>query len=162
MGIRARRRDLSHWRGYRDLVSQSLVYPKKLAEVQQISRQLQLSVGRHFDVKSCDRCHENKMLVVSINSNGKSVRYRCGFCRKTAYACATSPDSIEALHHAQKLSDAVGVDYQSASATRIVKIPKNLKIFVAASERPMPYEKDSRNTKKKTKKKARRAPRAKH
>ena len=135
--------------------SQFLNSQKKFDEMQQSARQLALSVGRYFDVKNCDRCHENQMQVISINSNGKSVRYRCGFCRKTAYALATSPDSIKALHHAQKFSDAVDAYNQT------VTDPETVNIFVTGSERPMPYEKTLRSTKKKTKKKARRAPRAK-
>ena len=39
-----------------------------------------------YRTKSCSRCHENEMALVSISPNAKSIQYACTYCGMRRYA----------------------------------------------------------------------------
>ena len=49
-----------------------------------------------FLVKSCPRCHENKMALIEVSPNAKSIEYACIHCGRRQRAAATSPDAARA------------------------------------------------------------------
>ena len=49
-----------------------------------------------FLVKSCPRCHENKMALIEVSPNAKSIEYACVHCGRRQRAAATSPDAARA------------------------------------------------------------------
>ena len=46
-----------------------------------------------FLVKSCPRCHENKMALIEVSPNAKSIEYVCIHCERRQRAAANSPDT---------------------------------------------------------------------
>lgn len=49
-----------------------------------------------FLVKSCPRCHENKMALIEVSPNAKSIEHACVHCGRRQRAAATSPDAVRA------------------------------------------------------------------
>ena len=46
-----------------------------------------------FLAKSCPRCHENKMALIEVSPNAKSIEYVCIHCERRQRAAANSPDA---------------------------------------------------------------------
>ena len=49
-----------------------------------------------FLVKSCPRCHENKMALIEVSPNAKSIEYACIHCGRKQHAAASSPHAARA------------------------------------------------------------------
>ena len=59
-------------------------------------RELAEIVRTAFLVRSCPRCHENKMALIEVSPNAKSIEYACVHCGRRQRAAATSPDAARA------------------------------------------------------------------
>ena len=91
-------------------------------------------INTAFLVESCSRCYENRMGLVSISPNAKSIVYRCENCGKKQYAAAASKDAEKVKKFAS--------DY-----TSLVEIRKGEPSFhFTVAEAVMPYETTTRGT----------------
>ena len=84
--------DARSWlmRGLQDL-QQRLGNTGALAE--ELIGELAEIVRTAFLVKSCPRCHENKMALIEVSPNAKSIEYVCIHCERRQRAAANSPDA---------------------------------------------------------------------
>lgn len=64
-------------------------------------------VSKNFMVKSCGRCHENHMYLLSVSPNARSIEYQCGSCQKKARAIACTPKAAKALDYDRNLKNKV-------------------------------------------------------
>ncbi len=109
-----------------------------------------------FLVKSCPRCHENQMGLVSISPNAKSIQYRCEICGKVQRAAAGSPEAlkikelvgeydlqVERLAAHARLQESLQRPRRGAQR---VRVKAELPLYFVVPEAMMPYEKTTRET----------------
>ena len=143
---------------------QELLAERRLAEElaterrrkEELREQFPRIIETAFLVKSCPRCHENQMGLVSISPNAKSIQYRCEICGKVQRAAAGSPEAL-------KIKELVGeydlqVERLAEHARRQeslqrprrgaqrVRVKAELPLYFVVPEAMMPYEKTTRET----------------
>ena len=62
-------------------------------EAEECIRELTEIVRTAFLVKSCPRCHENKMALIEVSPNARSIEYACTYCGRRQRAAANNPDA---------------------------------------------------------------------
>ena len=67
------------------------------ADAEECIRDLADVVCTAFLVKSCSRCHENKMALIEVSPNAKSIEYACAYCHRRQRAVANSPGAQGAI-----------------------------------------------------------------
>ena len=115
------------WRG-------SVVRKRIRREIEEIKSSLLTVVQSAFITKSCSRCHESDMRLLSVSPNARSIEYQCINCNKKMRASASSPDAPNAkLAHERLL--ATITSYPSKFHYEL-----NLKLIFSAPEDLLPYE----------------------
>ena len=88
-----------------------------------------------FLVESCPRCYENRMFLISISPNARSIEYACEYCKRKLRAGAGSPD-------AQKVKDLEGLIVNAVGKEWIRN--EEYRCTFSVPEGPLPYEQTTR------------------
>lgn len=84
--------------------------------IEELTAQFKEMIERNFDFEDCPECGESEMRIVSISPTGKSVLYRCEYCRNERRALVktdSGPDLIDFM----KRHDIVIADIDATETT---------------------------------------------
>ena len=100
---------------------------------EQCIRELAEIVRTAFLVKSCPRCHENRMALIEVSPNAKSIEYVCTYCAKRQRAAANSPE-------AQKVKDLEGFIIATLGKVWFKTVKNGYRCTFSVPEATLPYE----------------------
>ena len=121
---------------------------------QELREQFPRIVATAFLVRSCPRCHENRMGLVSISPNANSIEYRCETCGRKQRAAAGSPEAMKIKDLAEGYNREVEKFAENAKLRRSVQrrrrgsrpgpIKTEVPVYFLVPEATMPYEQTTR------------------
>ena len=90
-----------------------------------------------FLVKNCSRCHENKMALIEVSPNAKSIEYACTYCRRRQRAQANSLD-VQRVKSLERFVVAV------LGTTWFKTVKDGYRCTFSVPEATLPYERPGR------------------
>ena len=114
-----------------------------LSEIQGHAKELLTTARSAFLVKSCSRCHEFEMRLLSVSPNARSIEYQCMTCNKKMRAAACSTDAQSAKSEEEQLLRKVrgySLTFRNRKVepTLIFSVPEDLLPYEYSAREPIP------------------------
>ncbi|MEI6057341.1 MAG: HNH endonuclease [Lentisphaerota bacterium] len=95
------------------------------------SENLKDYVIKNYQIKACNKCNEIEMKLIEVSPNGRSVLYRCEYCKHNMHGNILI--GHDAIYPSQKYKDIIDLLSQSATSGTLFNTSVNINFTVASN-----------------------------